>query len=202
MNETGTYFESEANMQSLARSLDNTGGLFVIVGACIAVLAIFAAIFLLCGKKDRIGTLLMELFFIEISGVAIFMALGLEEIEGSESSSKLMPLLWAVPLLFVSVFQFFRHWNAESVKAIKHGRFDKVFFTFAVACLAISQFRFLGFFLSTSIMLVLMMLLLGERRVLLIFSTALFWGLFAWFVFNKVLLLNLPAGTLFTSLFA
>ena len=189
-------------MQSIARSLDNTSGLIVVIGVCAAILAIFSAIFIMCGKKDRIGTLLMELFFVEISCVAIFLALGLEEIEGSESSSKLMPLLWAIPLLCISLLQFFRNWNAANVKAVKHGRFDRVFIAFVIAFLTISQFHFLGFFLSTSIMIVLMMLLLGERRAHWIIMTALLWGIFAWVTFNKILLLNLPAGSLFTSLFA
>lgn len=189
-------------MLSLARSLDSSSGLIAILGVGAAVLGLCAVVACLCGKKDRVGTLLMELFFIEVSGLAIFMALGLEEIEGAESSAKLMPLLWAPPLLCVSVFQFVRHWTAVSASAVRHGRFDKVFLTFAVAAITISQFQLLGFFLCTSIMLVVMMLLLGERRFLLIVATAALWGFFAWFAFNKVLMLGLPAGTLLISIFA
>ena len=189
-------------MLSLARSLDSSSGLIAIWGVGAAVLGFCAVVACLYGKKDRVGTLLMELFFIEVSGLAIFMALGLEEIEGAESSAKLMPLLWATPLLCVSVFQFVRHWTAESASAVRHGRFDRVFLTFAVAAITISQFQLLGFFLSTSIMLVVMMLLVGERRFLLIVATATLWGFFAWFAFNKVLMLGLPSGTLLTSLFA
>lgn len=189
-------------MLSLARSLDSSSGLIAILGVGAAVLGLCAIVAFLCGKKDMVGTLLMELFFIEVSGLAIFMALGLEEIEGAESSAKLMPLLWATPLLCVSVFQLVRHWTAESASAVRHGRFDRVFLTFAVAAITISQFQLLGFFLCTSIMLVVMMLLLGERRFLLIVATAALWGFFAWFAFNKVLMLGLPAGTLLTSIFA
>lgn len=95
----------------------------------------------------------------------------------------------------------FRTWRAPAVKAVGYGRIDKVFLAFAIVAAAISQFNTLGFFVCTATMLVLLMLLLGERRILLILGTAACWVLFTWFVFNKVLLLGLPAGTLFNKLF-
>jgi hypothetical protein len=46
-------------------------------------------------------------------------------------------------------------------------------------------------------MLVVLMLVLGERRFLLIAGMSAGWMLFTWLVFNKLLLLGLPVGTLF-----
>ena len=57
----------------------------------------------------------------------------------------------------------------------------------------------MGFFLSTGLMLLILMLLFGEHRVSLIAGTILCWEVFTYVVFNKVLLLGLPMGTLLSS---
>ena len=106
-------------------------------------------------------------------------------------------LLWGIPLLLVSVLQLIRVWRAPSIKAPKHGRLDKVFIVFVVVCAAIMSFKTLGFFVSTGAMLAVLMLVLGERRFLLIAGMSAGWMLFTWLVFNKLLLLGLPVGTLF-----
>jgi hypothetical protein len=72
-----------------------------------------------------------------------------------------------------------------------------VFIVFAVVCAAIMSFKTLGFFVSTGAMLAVLMLVLGERRLVLIASMSAGWMLFTWLVFNKLLLLGLPVGTLF-----
>lgn len=189
------------SMQELVLSLNNPRGLGVIVGVCAAVLAVSALFFVVCGKKGRLGSLLVSTAFVELSAVFVFLTSGLEEMEGMDSIAKLMPYLWSTPLLALSLFQLFRTWRAPAVKAVGYGRIDKVFLAFAIVAAAISQFNTLGFFVCTATMLVLLMLLLGERRILLILGTAACWVLFTWFVFNKVLLLGLPAGTLFSKLF-
>ncbi|MDY2648570.1 MAG: tripartite tricarboxylate transporter TctB family protein [Pyramidobacter porci] len=189
------------SMQELALSLNNPRGLGMIVGVCAAILAVSALFFVVCGKRDRLGALLVPTAFVELSVVFIFLTNGLEEMGGMDSSSKLMPYLWSLPLLAVSLFQLIRTWRAPRLKAVGHGRVDKVFWAFAIVAAAISQFGTLGFFVCTAAMLALLMLLLGERRILLILGTAACWVLFTWFVFNKVLLIGLPAGTLFSKLF-
>lgn len=188
-------------MQELALSLNNPCGLAVIISACTAILAVAALFFAACGKKDRLGSLMVLTALIELSVVFIFLTNGLEEMEGMDSSAKLMPYLWSLPLLAVSLFQFFRTWRAPHDKSVGHGRLDKIFFAFTIASVAVSQFNTLGFFVCTATMLVLLMLLLGERRIFLILGTVACWVLFTWFVFNKVLLLALPAGTFFNNLF-
>ena len=50
---------------------------------------------------------------------------------------------------------------------------------------------------SLLLMLAVLMLVLGERRFLLIAGMSAGWMLFTWLVFNKLLLLGLPVGTLF-----
>ncbi len=186
-------------MQLPAFLLRDVRGLAILLCVCVLILAVGAGIFSICGKRDRLGPLLLALAFVELSCVFIFMTFELEEMDGMESSSKLVPYLWSIPLLCVSVIQFIRVWRSKKTGHAGHGRLDKVFFTFLVVAVTIYQFRTLGFFLSTTAMLVLLMLLFGERRIILIAGTAVFWVLFTWLVFNKLLLLGLPSGTLFAS---
>jgi hypothetical protein len=189
-------------MQELAMSLNNVRGLCIIIGVCAAVLAAGAVIFCACGKKDRLGQLVVALGFAVLACAFIFMIQGVEEIEGTDSSSRLVPYLWAVPLLFVSLVQLVRIWRSDSVKPVQFGSVSRVILTFIIVAASISQFRTLGFFVSTALMIILLMLLFGERRFLVIAGTAAFWVVFTWVVFNKVLLMSLPAGTVFASLFA
>ena len=184
-------------MVELAASLSNLKGLCTIVGIAAAVMVLMALFCAFCGKKDRLGSLLVAFFFIELALAFIFLTNGLEEMDGMESSSKLMPYLWSIPLLLSGLWQFIKTWRASGVKAAGHGRLDKVFLVLAVLFLTVSLFNTLGFFVSTGAMLVLIMLILGERRIFLILSTAAVWMVFTWLVFNKALLLGLPTGSLF-----
>ena len=184
-------------MVELAASLSDFKGLCVITGAAAAVMVLMALFCALCGKKDRLGSLLVSFFFIEVALAFIFLTNGLEEMDGMESSSKLMPYLWSIPLFLAGLWQFVKVWRAPSVKPAGYGRLDKVFYVIAVLFLTVSLFNSLGFFISTGAMLVLIMLILGERRLTLIFSVAAVWIVLTWLVFNKALLLGLPTGSLF-----
>lgn len=187
-------------MQELAMSLSNFDGLWKILGGCAALLVLCAGLFAVCGKKDRMGSLLVAVAFAEAAAVFIFLTNGIDELPDADSSSKLMPYIWSLPLFFVSLLQIVRIWRKNSVKPAEPGRrYDKVFFTFVVVALTICGFDMMGFFLSTGLMLLILMLLFGERRVSLIAGTILCWEVFTYVVFNKVLLLGLPMGTLLSS---
>ena len=184
-------------MEELASSLNNIKGLATIVGVGALLLVLALCVFAACGKKDRLGPLAMAFVMMEVAAAFLFLTQGIEDNEFMESSPRLMPLLWGIPLLLVSVLQLIRVWRAPSIKAPKHGRLDKVFIVFVVVCAAIMSFKTLGFFVSTGAMLAVLMLVLGERRFLLVVGMSAGWMLFTWLVFNKLLLLGLPVGTLF-----
>ncbi|MGI6075724.1 MAG: tripartite tricarboxylate transporter TctB family protein [Pyramidobacter sp.] len=189
-------------MQEFVQSLDSIPGLLAVLGVCAAGLVVGAAVFCACGKKDRLAPLLVALAFAELACAFLFLVQGVEEMEGADSSSRLMPRLWAWPLLLASIVQIRRIWRAEKCDSAQGGRIGRVVLTFLAAALAISQLKRLGFFLSTTAMLVVMMLFFGERRPVVIASSAAFWLMFSWLVFYKLLMLNLPTGTLFAGLFA
>lgn len=189
-------------MQKFVQSLDSLSGLLVILGLCAAGLAAGAVIFCVCGKKDRLTPLLVALAFAELACVFLVLVQGVEEMEGADSSSRLMPRLWAWPLLLTSGVQIGRIWRAEKAPSPQGGKIGRVFLTFLAAALAVSQFKTLGFFLSTSVMLVVLMLFFGERRFSVVVGSAAFWLLFSWLVFYKLLMINLPTGTLFSGLLA
>ena len=184
-------------MEELASSLNNIKGLATIVGAGALLLIAALFVFSACGKKDRLGPLAMAFVMMEVAAAFLFMTRGIEVNDFMDSNPRLMPSLWGIPLLLVSFLQLIRVWRAPDIKTPKHGRIDKVFIVFAVVCAAIMSFKTLGFFVSTGAMLAVLMLILGERRFLLIAGMSAGWMLFTWLVFNKLLLLGLPVGTLF-----
>ena len=61
-------------------------------------------------------------------------------------------------------------------------------------------FDYIGYYLSSALFLVLMMWLMKERKVLRLVLTPVFWCLFTWLVFDKLLFIKLPVGQLFQSL--
>lgn len=183
-------------IQELARWLGGADGALILCLAAGLLMAFMGQVALAMKKRDRIDSLLMAFFLMELSAAFIFLTFGFDDSE-AESSPRLVPLLWGGALLVCSTMQFFRIWTKKNYKPVAYGHLGKVALVVAVVAAAIACFNLLGFFISTGAMLVALMFLMGERRPLLMGGTAIIWMVATWAIFNKLLLLGLPIGSLF-----
>lgn len=184
-------------MAEFAIYLGSPKGALALLGT--AVVLLFFVGFIVCksGRRPKLEALLLDFFFIELSFAFILLSFGFDEMAEIDSNPQLVPMLWGCSLFACSILQFIRIWRRTDYKPAAHGHIGKVAAVIAIVVAAIAAFKQLGFFISTGSMIVALMFLMGERRKLLMAATACVWMAMTWLIFNKLLLLGLPTGSLF-----
>ena len=185
-------------IQKLAVYLGTPTGGLLLLAVVVALLAVLWFLAGAAGKKDRAGALLVAFFFMELGAGAILLAFGFDEMSQSDSNPRLVPICWGLALFVCALIQFVKVWRKRDYKKVEFGQVGRVAVVFAVVAAALLVFDYLGFFLSTGLMIITLMLVMGERRKFLMAATACVWMAATWAVFNKFLLLGLPVGRLFT----
>lgn len=148
--------------------------------------------------RDRAGQITLALSLLELGLLFIWMALDLEVSPFLDSDPRLVPIFWAGALGLFAAYQLIRIFRMETGADPRTGRIDKVLLTVAVVGACIYAIEFVGFYLASGAMIVLMLLLLGVRNPKPIVIMPVGWALFSWLVFGKLLMLGLPAGKLFS----
>ena len=69
------------------------------------------------------------------------------------------------------------------------------------ALAAVFLFEYIGYYLSSVLFLLLMMWLLRERRLPILIGLPVGWCVFVYLVFDKLLYMGLPVGSLFEAIF-
>ena len=146
--------------------------------------------------KNRSGQIATAFLLLEISALFIRMTMDLEVSDLMDSSPATVPFIWAGALAFFSIYQLIRIFREETAPDPETGRLDKVFLTIALVIATIAAIEYVGFYIATSGMLVLMLFLLGVRSLKACILMPLGWSLFAWAIFDKLLHLGLPVGKL------
>lgn len=132
-----------------------------------------------------------------LSFVFFFLSFGLEEIEAVGSSARTAPRLWAAGLALFTLDQLRRTLQGRAPKDPESGDIRRVLATAAVVAFSLWGMDVAGYYISSGVMLLVLCVLLGEKRPFVIFSLAGGWILFSWAVFSRMLNLNLPSGLFF-----
>lgn len=172
-------------------------GLFATLGGMLVVLA--AGLTAFRGPKYasvRIR-LLLCISLLYISFVFFLLSFGLDEIEAVGSSARTVPRLWAVGLALFSGVALRRALRGKAPVDPEKGDVRRVFAAAAIVAFSLWGMDIAGYFLSSGAMIVLLCLLLGERRPAVYLSLTGGWLLFSWVVFSKLLTLGLPSGIFF-----
>ncbi len=172
-------------------------GALMLLGACAALLAVLFLLLRTTKFAPRRGRILIVAALLELCGVFFLLTFGLEDIEAVGSSAKTAPRLWASLLAFFSLDWLRRVLSGDVKPDPESGDLSRVFRAVAVVALAIWGMEYVGFYIATGGMILLLLLLLGERRPLLLLSLPGGWALFSYYVFARVLLMDLPTGALF-----
>ncbi|MBO4410266.1 MAG: tripartite tricarboxylate transporter TctB family protein [Spirochaetales bacterium] len=114
------------------------------------------------------------------------------------ATPRTMPRLWALLMLLASVGAF--------VAVIKQGnkpdeKFNRWVFALLVgvgSIFSVIMFNYIGYYLSSAIFIVTVMLAMGEKNKLQLILVPVIWCIFTYFVFYKLLYIKLPFGTWFS----
>ena len=118
----------------------------------------------------------------------------------SGATPRTLPRLWAFLMVLASA-------GAYAAILRKDNKPDKGFDRWVFALLvglgsivSVLLFQWIGYYLSSAIFIVTVMIAMGEKNRLQLILTPIVWCAFTFFVFNKLLYIRLPIGTLFESL--
>lgn len=185
-------------MKELALQLGtSTNGLLQLLGVGLVLQLALVLIVIAAKKKPLLGSLMTVFALLEVAAAALFLCWGFDVPAESESDPKMVPAIWSIALMICCAFQMWRLWTSTDVKPVTFGHVNKVFYVLVIVAAAIWLFPYLGFFICTGAMILLMMLLLGERKIVLLVSLPVGWMILTYVIFNKLLLLGLPIGSLF-----
>ena len=118
----------------------------------------------------------------------------------SGATPRTLPRLWAFLMVLASA-------GAYAAILRKDNKPDKGFDRWVFALLvglgsivSVMLFQWIGYYLSSAIFIVTVMVAMGEKNKLQLILTPIVWCAFTYFVFNKLLYIRLPVGTLFEGL--
>ncbi len=119
----------------------------------------------------------------------------------SGATPRTLPRLWAFLMVLASA-------GAYAAILRKDNKPDKGFdrWVFALmvglgSIVSVLLFQWIGYYLSSAIFIVTVMIAMGERSKLQLILTPVLWCVFTYFVFNRFLYISLPVGALFKGIF-
>ena len=115
----------------------------------------------------------------------------------SGATPRTMPQLWAALMVPASIGCFVAILRKDK-KPYK--KFDRWVFALLVglgSMVSVLLFQWIGYYLSSAIFIVTVMIAMGEKNKLQLILTPVIWCVFTYFVFDRLLFISLPIGSLF-----
>ncbi|MCI8838269.1 MAG: hypothetical protein HFG74_09440 [Hungatella sp.] len=190
-------------MTAFAKMLASLSIWWILLG----FIVILAALFLVFSKNQRTRPVRGQLLVLSaICLMALLFFIITFSFKGSKmaagATAATMPRAWAVLLIPVAVLCGINILSKSNEPDPEFGPRWKMVITVAAAIFAsVFLFKYIGYYLSSAVFLVLLMWLMEERRPVTLVAVPLCWVLFSYFVFAKFLFIALPAGALFEAIF-
>ncbi len=115
----------------------------------------------------------------------------------SGATPRTLPRLWAFLMLLASIGAYIAILRKDNKPDKK---FDRWVFALLVglgSIVSVLLFQWIGYYLSSAIFIIVVMVAMGEKNKLQLILTPVIWCVFTYFVFNKFLFISLPVGSLF-----
>lgn len=119
----------------------------------------------------------------------------------SGATPRTLPRLWAFLMIFASIGAYVAILKKDNSP---DAPFDRWVFALMVglgSIVSVILFKWIGYYLSSAIFIVVVMVAMGEKKKIQLILTPIIWCIFTYFVFNKFLFISLPIGSLFKGLF-
>ncbi len=115
----------------------------------------------------------------------------------SGATPRTMPQLWAFLMLLASAGAYAAILRKDNKPDKK---FDRWVFALMVglgSMVSVLLFQWIGYYLSSAVFIVAVMIAMGEKNKLQLILTPVIWCVFTYFVFDQLLFISLPVGSLF-----
>lgn len=112
-----------------------------------------------------------------------------------------MPRVWAAALVPVAVLAFVSILTGASQPDKPFGRWQMVLLVIVAVFSSVYLFDYVGYYISSALFLVLMMVMMRERKWIRLLLVPLGWCAFTYFVFEKLLFMTLPHGQWISAVF-
>ncbi len=149
------------------------------------------------------GQILVLLFILWVGLLFFFLTYSfrIARLGNMSTTAATMPRFWFYSLIPVSLLAFIPMLKGEDDPDPKWGNVWRVAIVFASLVISFSLFRFIGYYLSSAIFLVVVMWVLGSRNKIEMTAMPIGWVIFSYFFFAQLLNVRLPVGALFAGLF-
>lgn len=112
-----------------------------------------------------------------------------------------VPNTWAALMVPCAIMVVVNIFSATNKPDEPFGKWVLALGIGVAALAAVFLFEYIGYYLSSVLFLLLMMWLLRERRLPILIGLPVGWCVFVYFVFDKLLYMGLPVGSLFDAIF-
>ncbi len=111
-----------------------------------------------------------------------------------------VPRFWFYVLIPITLLAFIPMLKGHEVPDQKSGNIWRLGVVFAALVLSLLSFRFIGYYISSAVFLVVVMWVLDSREKVELIVVPVGWVIFSYFFFYRLLYVRLPIGTLFSRL--
>jgi len=115
----------------------------------------------------------------------------------SNTNASTIPRVWFYVLVPSTVLAFFQIFTGKEEPDAKWGVSLKyVGIVFATLVISVLMFKYIGYYISSALFVVITLWVLGVRNKIQLVTLPLGWVVFSYFVFAKILYVNLPVGSI------
>lgn len=191
-------------MEALSKFLADQS-VYVILGALVVLMVAAYFVFNAIPKTKPVKAQLLCVFGMDLITLLFFLmtfSLRVSKMASEAGATpRTLPRLWAFLMLFASIGAYVAILNKGNKPDEKFGKWAFALLVGLGSIVSVLLFQFIGYYLSSAIFIVVVMIAMGERNKLQLILTPVIWCVFTYFVFNKFLFISLPVGSLFKGLF-
>lgn len=165
------------------------------------VLVLLYFLFGLSERTKRVRSQLLVLCAMDLITLLFFLltfSLRVSKLaQNAGATPRTVPRLWAFLMIFASIGAFFAILKHD---AKEDEPFERWIFALLVgvgSIFSVMMFSFIGYYLSSALFIVLVMVSMGERNKVQLVVTPVIWCLFTYIVFARLLFIKLPVGMIF-----
>ncbi len=190
-------------LKTIGTFLTNLNPIFILLGF-VAIMLVFFFLFGLSKKLKAYRGQMMV-----ITGLCLFFllfflmtfAFKIRKAQMIHTTAATVPRAWIYLMIPVAIMVITSILNGKSGTDEPFGRWQLTLGIALAAFVCVFLFESIGYYLSSALLLVLMMFLLRERKVAVLIGVPVGWVLFTYLVFAKLLYITLPVGSLWAGLF-
>ncbi len=188
-------------MEAFAKWLVSLNALWYLAALAVVLIALFFVFRNIKRLRPYTGQLLLLSAFVLIAVIFFLLTFSFKVSKlASGVSARSMPRLWIGLLLLSAVAVVLDIVFHKEKPDLPIGNWKLVAIVVVIAVLSVTLFSYIGYYISSALFILAFMMLLGERKPVVLAAVPVGWCVFTYFIFNKLLFISLPVGALFSGI--